>query len=50
MTILMPAIECLMDSNSKANREATQSFNPVLRFPEVGNATLHGLELGSATG
>jgi hypothetical protein len=49
MTTLMRAIECVMDSNSKANREATQSFNPLLRFPEVWNATLHALELGSAT-
>jgi hypothetical protein len=50
MAILMRAIECVMDSNSKANREATQSFNPLLRFPEVWNATLQALELGSATG
>jgi hypothetical protein len=33
MTTLMGAIECVMDSNSKANSEATQSFNPLLRFP-----------------
>src|SRR5260370_14036098 len=50
MTTLMRAIECVMDSNSKANREATQSFNPLLRFPEDPNANLHALELGSATG
>ena len=50
MTTLMGAIECVMDSNSKANREATQSCNPLLRFPEVWNATLHASELGSATG
>jgi hypothetical protein len=49
MTTLMRAIECVMDSNSKANRDATQSFNFLLRFPEVWNATLHALELGSAT-
>src|SRR5229473_4875036 len=33
MTTLMRAIECVMDSNSNANREATQSFNP---FPVPG--------------
>src|ERR1700730_5067648 len=49
MTTLMRAIECVMDSNSKANRDATQSFNFLLWFPEVWNATLHALELGSAT-
>ena len=46
----MRTIECVMDSNSEANRDATQSFNFLLRFPEVWNATLHALELGSATG
>jgi hypothetical protein len=50
MTTLMRAIECVVDSNSKANREATPSCNPLLRFPEVWNATLHASELGSATG
>src|SRR6266852_7013020 len=46
----MRPIECVMDSNSKANRGRPQSFNPLLRFPEVWNPTLDALELGSATG
>ncbi len=50
MTILMRAVECVMDSNSKANREAISSFNPLLRFPDLWNATLLALELGSTTG
>src|SRR6266851_3867657 len=50
LTTLMRPIECVMDSNSKANRGRPQSFNPLLRFPEVWNPTLHALELGSATG
>src|ERR1700720_1800885 len=34
ITTLMQAIECVMDSNLKENREATQSFNP--RSPAPG--------------
>jgi hypothetical protein len=46
----MRTIECVMDSNSKANRGRSQPFNPLLRFPEVWNPTLSCVRAGSATG
>src|SRR5882762_3695230 len=46
MTTLMRTIESVMDSNSKANRGRSQSFNPLLRFPEVWNPTLSCVRAG----
>jgi len=46
----MRPIECVMDLNSKANRGATQSFNPLSPVPGGLNPTLHALDLGSTTG
>src|SRR5712664_3442270 len=42
----MRTIECVMDSNSNANRGRSQSFNPLLRFAEVWNPTLSCVRAG----
>src|SRR5882672_7944178 len=42
----MRTIECVMDSNSNANRGRSQSFNRLLRFPEVWNPTLSCVRAG----